>query len=320
MTSLWIIRDNGNPSSKPLIRKGQDLPQVLVDISDAHNIFGMVWPDWTVSAWGRGTREALVSDPDGAITSLGPVDLVPPKQVSPEEVSAPIASHVGEDPATSPDTASFRLLLLNMQTPANTGWAERLRELPTYIPHINFLVSPGFSLDSNKALESPSGRPVHLFPFLQEEDPKLRCYARWLSTFNYLVENSHNENTQDLVTLAMVLAYLAAELYLRESPKAYPGLASPLPEGEVYTEVIDELGRTAEFLARKDADYGQAFRRFGPEGVMTRAYDKFSRYTTLKVRATAPTYESLLDSLKDMEGYSLILAGLFQESLEEILP
>ena len=327
MTSIWIIRDNINTNAKPLTRNGMDLPEVLVDMADAHNIFGMVWPLWKVNAWGKGGYEVLVSGPAGGVVSLGPVDMTPPDLA--EALSAPTAPadpprlKSAPAPMSQQDTASFRLLLLNMQTPAHPGWTERLKGLSKFIPLIDFAATPGYSL-KDLSFDTPGrGCVVHLHPFLHEHDPKLRCYARWLSAYTYLEKTVYDNLTwdaQDMVSVALAMAYHAAELYLRESPKECPGLNSPIPMGSFHQEVLDELDATAGFLALKDADYGQAFRRFGPKGVLVRTYDKFSRYTTLKTQTIPPTYEPLVDSLKDMEGYSLILAGLFQESLEENLP
>lgn len=312
MTSLWILRKNGKDFCPP--RNGRDLPQVLVDMEEAHVIFAEVFPQQTVRAWGKGDYEVLVSAPDGSVTSLGPLEI---QEVNIKEIREVIAP-IEQEPLPSKDSPAFKLLLLNMQTPPHPGWAGTLRGLSKDVPEAMRPKNEEWE-GIPPILQAPE-TGIQTALFLKGNDPKLMYYLRWISLFKYMQERFGGLTPQTKLTIALRMAYYAAALYLRESPRILPGLDQPVPLGDVHQEIIDELSSTASFLVMKDADYGQAFRRFGAEGVMVRAYDKFSRYTTLKSSETDPSFEPLLDSLKDMEGYSLILAGLFSEALNEILP
>ena len=88
----------------------------------------------------------------------------------------------------------------------------------------------------------------------------------------------------------------------------------------------EELGKRTvtelcEFIALKDADYGQAIRRFGMKGLLVRLFDKFSRLTTLASREDrAGRFESLDDTCKDLLAYSLMAYAYWSEQMEQEAP
>ena len=74
-------------------------------------------------------------------------------------------------------------------------------------------------------------------------------------------------------------------------------------------------------MAKKQHDYGHAnILKFGVKGVEVRLWDKIARYTNLKRRNAEPNNESLIDTLIDIIGYTVIygmlMAGSFQNPLE----
>lgn len=65
----------------------------------------------------------------------------------------------------------------------------------------------------------------------------------------------------------------------------------------------DQVG----LMAGKQHDYGHAnITKFGQTGVLVRLWDKIARYNNLVRRGAEPNNESLVDTLIDMIGYSVI--------------
>jgi hypothetical protein len=113
------------------------------------------------------------------------------------------------------------------------------------------------------------------------------------------------------------MVYDAETLYLVESGR-FDGLKATPEVVKLRAEVIQGC---CDFIAAKDADYGQAIRRHGAKGLVIRLYDKFSRYTILASRPDrAGKFESLEDTAKDLLCYSLMLYAYWCEYVEDEKP
>ena len=66
-----------------------------------------------------------------------------------------------------------------------------------------------------------------------------------------------------------------------------------------------------QLLASKQHDYGhENILRFGTQGVQVRLWDKIARYNNLKRRGVEPENEGMIDTLKDMIGYCVLMLML----------
>lgn len=76
-------------------------------------------------------------------------------------------------------------------------------------------------------------------------------------------------------------------------------------------EVLDTI---YDILLKKSDEYSQAFRSIGPEGIKARIWEKICRYISLSANTEIEiNYEPLVDSLKDLLGYLIILLALTLE-------
>lgn len=157
-----------------------------------------------------------------------------------------------------------------------------------------------------------------------------RAFLRWMQAFqqaeNQLLSTverlGHEGDGPDLTSRDTVTGLIhamvdeAATLYLVESA-TFPDVTNKVP----VEEKIDVIKSCCAFIADKDADYGQAIRRFGTKGILVRLFDKYSRYATLASRDDrAAKFESIEDTAKDMLCYSLILQAFWQEVTEDAKP
>ena len=158
-----------------------------------------------------------------------------------------------------------------------------------------------------------------------------RAYLDWFAAYQELERQllSHRDLTgnatdsldlhdQDRVRpLLHSMVYDATTLYRVEGGQASGCDDIPdSPQGRA--EAVREL---CAFIALKDADYGQAIRRYGMPGLLTRLFDKFSRLTTLASRADRTgSFESLQDTCKDLLAYSLMSCAFWDEQLECEIP
>lgn len=70
-----------------------------------------------------------------------------------------------------------------------------------------------------------------------------------------------------------------------------------------------------ELFKKKNQDYGDAFSRFGPAGVLTRLEDKIMRALNIqKTGITLVDNESLRDTMIDMHNYSAMMIMLMDEN------
>jgi hypothetical protein len=67
--------------------------------------------------------------------------------------------------------------------------------------------------------------------------------------------------------------------------------------------ITDEI---AILLMRKNKDYGAASFDLGLNGNMVHLWDKVKRYRNLVEKGSAPSYESIADTLRDIIGYAII--------------
>ncbi len=69
-----------------------------------------------------------------------------------------------------------------------------------------------------------------------------------------------------------------------------------------------------ELFTRKNADYGDAFAKYGPVGVLMRMGDKLSRFQSIsKSGITLIDSEGLRDTLIDLHNYSAMAIMLLDE-------
>ena len=70
-----------------------------------------------------------------------------------------------------------------------------------------------------------------------------------------------------------------------------------------------------ELFKKKNADYGDAFAKFGPIGVIMRMGDKLSRLTNIsKHNITLVSDETLEDTLIDLHNYTAMALMLLKET------
>lgn len=249
------------------------------------------------------------------------------------------AKRASDTPLPLEDAADFTLLLKNARKtilPRRPEWARLIEGIPgSVVGHFTENYE-GMGLDRELIL---TGRLHHGMEleftskldadtFLVDDcSPKTRLYVRWMLNYQQVEEQvlDHLNNRQDLdaeecFKLCLEMFHDATELYLREKGwQPQPG--EEIKACDIYPDVLAEMKARADFVARKDAEYGQPIRRHGIYGVVVRVFDKIARFTNLKAGAVeTPTFESALDSLKDLGGYSLILAGMFLEEVIRCTP
>ncbi len=72
-----------------------------------------------------------------------------------------------------------------------------------------------------------------------------------------------------------------------------------------------------ELFKKKNADYGDAFAKYGPVGVIMRMEDKLRRYLSItKSGVNLVNEESLRDTLIDLHNYSAMAIMLMDETNE----
>ena len=290
-----------------------------------------------MQAVGKGTvRFARDGDePEAGITRMGFDNLKPVRKslVNPvcpviptREQAAPCHPAVGSSPR---DTPLFQMFVAELRATlvlSDPTWADRVRGLPDKVrslvlgdypasyPNLTGWAFRGFTQPSTDPNTHVSTDRYNKFG---AGDDKVFHLTQALASFqrlemgvttHRLVKSNSVVSLHGLLSNAWDLAWQSAVLYQLESGKSH---ADAIRDAQPF---IDEV---SNFLADKDADYGQAIRRRGPEGVTVRLWDKWSRYLTLKTADRAPKFESILDSLKDSVGYSLIMLGLVDEALED---
>jgi hypothetical protein len=262
-------------------------------------------------------------------------DVTRPLAVLEDQANAGVAKRAADDPLPLEEAADFTMLLKNAKKvilPRREDWPRVIEGIPSAVIRHFTENSEGINLDTDEVLtgrmfvgmevDFTSSLPVGTF-LVDDCSPKTRLYIRWQLNYQQVesqvldqMEGKQDLDAQECYKLCLEMFHDATELYLREKgwePK--PG--EEIKACDIYPEVLAEMRARADFVARKDAEYGQPIRRHGIYGVVVRIFDKIARFTNLKAGAVeTPTFESALDSLKDLGGYSLILAGMF---LEEVI-
>lgn len=236
-----------------------------------------------------------------------------------------------------PDAPDYIMLLRNVKRlllPMDKSFADRLRALPALVRQHVADHPEGINLDETilrgrKFIGLQNDGLRYQLPsetFLGDScSPKTRTFIRWWANYQEVESQveDHIQGRQDMdlprcfqLTLEMVVD--AVELYLLEKGWSADQEPDATKMGDLYLTVAKEIQERASFLADKDLEYGQPTRRHGLYGVVIRVFDKISRYTTLKAGSMTPKFESALDSLKDLGGYSMILAGAFHEEMERV--
>lgn len=107
-------------------------------------------------------------------------------------------------------------------------------------------------------------------------------------------------------SLLHAMSYTAAAIYLCET-------------GEEVNDAnrVNAIRSLCDFVADKDADYGQSIRRHGLRGIVVRMFDKFARYTTLCARPDRTAkFEGIQDTARDLLCYSLMATAFAQEIVD----
>ena len=265
-----------------------------------------------------------------------------------QEVAAltPVKSETKDAGASRPasvDPVDFQMLIKVVASKVlqrSTTWADRCRDLP----RVAALARADRREMASDVVTSPmplrsgfytggtfrSACSVGIEVFTYAPTCKAAAYLRLLhayqeieALFDVTDPNITEPSTCDRgLVLSLQMVQDAHLLYLIET--ANLGGEVLHPDNVVFDAGVDsEIRARAEFIASKDAEYGQAIRRHGIPGGLVRLWDKLSRYTNLKAQSydaigLAPKFESMSDSLKDLGGYALILAGLFQEAVEAV--
>ena len=234
------------------------------------------------------------------------------------------------------DTPDFIMLLRNTQRcllPRDTNFSERVRGLPALVVN-HFRANPdrwglGETVLAGRKfvglVDDGFRYQLPVAPFVAEDSsPKTLAFIRWWRNYQNVeawVEAAQGQclTTEDLdqcICRSLEMVHDATELFLLDS--GWDPATDPIPCTEIHQEVLDAMASRANFLADKDKEYGQPTRRHGLYGVVIRVFDKISRYTTLRAGAVTPKFESALDSLKDLGGYSMILAAALLEERDRI--
>lgn len=224
------------------------------------------------------------------------------------------------------DPADFQMLLkaMNSRIIRRTAcWAQRIHDLPALIRESNIPVLDGkppvFMGHQMVGFTETDTQSMDTEVFTIAPSDKTTVYVRWFSAYQAVESEVFGSKEVDVLRclhLCFSMLHDACLLYLMET-----GTVQDHALAVFHDVIYTEMQARADFVAAKDDEYGQPTRRHGIKGVMARLFDKVARYTNLKARPDlSPKFESMADSLKDMGGYSLILAGLFQEALEQTDP
>lgn len=110
------------------------------------------------------------------------------------------------------------------------------------------------------------------------------------------------------------MVYMAALMCLIEESDIDRQWAIPVNHFlDTEGPVRGRVDYTTKNLYKKAQDYGESFRRHGVMGLLPRLWDKIARYTQLKSENRDPNFEPLLDSARDLLGYSAIAWSLVLE-------
>lgn len=265
------------------------------------------------------------------LTRTLPCDVAPTKVDPPPQRAADGSSVAHLMASTEP--ADFQMLIRVVATKVlqrSEDWADRCRDLPKAATLARADRRATEDEASNAFLssrcyvgwEALEKDTVGVEVFTYAPCCKTSAYLRLLRAFQDL-EALPPENTASTLTkgLRISLQMMQDAHLLHLIEKGSVGGEILHPDNEVFDAEVDaEMEARANFVAAKDAEYGQAIRRHGINGALVRLWDKLSRYTNLKAQShselSSPKFESMADTAKDLGGYTLILAGLFQEALE----
>ena len=74
-----------------------------------------------------------------------------------------------------------------------------------------------------------------------------------------------------------------------------------------------------ELFSKKNKDYGDAFAKYGPVGVIVRLGDKIQRLSSVTANSiTLVENETLRDTLMDLHNYSAMALMLLEENLNKM--
>jgi hypothetical protein len=263
----------------------------------------------------REVIQALPGQPHKPQAAVVSVDVAAAPPAEPNEVKTPYIStaDLRHDPAT------FVLYCQNIQEDVLLSvdtWAALVRTVPEKVkgfleaspimapdvPVIEGRCMVGFGVAKRGVVDTK------MFNNKRYADGRIAVLNTWIANYQVLDNLDWRAvNIQAIWENAIHMLLSSIQLYLLEC-------------GAAITEesVIKEIEIRAQFIAMKDAEYGQATRRHGIPGVLTRVWDKYSRYINLVAMEGQKTnFESRTDSAKDLGGYSLILVGLLLEFMNE---
>ena len=227
--------------------------------------------------------------------------------------STPVHTHVPDPPIPTPQQApeapDFLMLMRVLSKKCvltNDQWAQSLqavaKDAPKALDLTTCLLSPIPHGTYFLGLTQTQTTTVNLDLFWADPTPKTEVFLRWLDKY-FTLETSQPSDPVQLYTVALQMAVLASRLYLLESKQA---CATP-------QDACTELQDMVQVLIKKSRDYGQSFRRHGFPSLLSRIWDKVSRYVTLKNLNTTPHFESLRDTAQDLLGYSVMVAAVLWE-------
>ncbi len=91
-------------------------------------------------------------------------------------------------------------------------------------------------------------------------------------------------------------------------PVCLTGTQKPPSIKESYLPILKDIG---ELVTKKNKDYGDSFAetvdKFGLNVYGIRIHDKLNRFTTLTQQEAEVKDETILDTVKDIMGYSLLM-------------
>ena len=90
-----------------------------------------------------------------------------------------------------------------------------------------------------------------------------------------------------------------------------------------YMDRITQLKKiqaeALELFSKKNKDYGDAFAKYGPVGVIVRLGDKIQRLSSVTANSiTLVENETLRDTLMDLHNYSAMALMLLEENLDKM--
>lgn len=91
----------------------------------------------------------------------------------------------------------------------------------------------------------------------------------------------------------------------------------------IYMDRITQLKKiqaeALELFSKKNKDYGDAFAKYGPVGVIVRLGDKIQRLSSVTANSiTLVENETLRDTLMDLHNYSAMALMLLEENLDKM--